>query len=331
MFRRIVVPLDGSDFSLTALPHALALAAGSDTVLDLVSSIDSTATMSAMGYGGPGIMGGEAGVGAPIAIPAATAELLEAERSGREKALRETAERLRGHASATVEWTVLDGEPSDAVAAHVDATDAELVVMSTHGRGTIERAWLGSVADRLVRHLAVPVLLVRPSDEATRDGSGDPAPGSAPAIHRVLVPLDGSPLSEAALDPAIRLARVAGASVRLLRVTGVHLMIGSPYIPHAAQEHQVHFEAARREAWQYLEGVAERLAADGVDVAGIDVRDGAAAATILDAARESADLIAMATHGRGGLRRLFLGSVSDKVLRGASLPVLLVRPGEPEE
>lgn len=320
MFRRIVVPLDGSDFSRTALPYAFALASGPDTVVELVSSVDTLAALA----GGPGLTAGEPGIAAPAAMPAATADLIEAERSGREEVLAAAADGIRTHTSATVEWTLLDGEPSDAVAEHVEERGADIVVMSTHGRGAVERAWLGSVADRLVRRLDVPALLVRPSE-------GEEATDLRPAIRHILVPLDGSSLAEAALAPATRISRLLGASLRLVRVTGPHIMVGSPYIPHAAQEHQEHFERHRREARGYLEQVAERLRGEGVEVADVEVREGATATTILATAREGADLIAMATHGRGGLRRLFLGSVSDKVLRGATLPVLLVRPAEEAE
>lgn len=319
VFRHVVVPLDGSDFSRTAVPYALALASGSDTVVELVSAVDPAWLPSGAGYPGS-LMAGDPAYGSGAEAPVGAPDVIEAARRTGEKELQATAEQVREETGATVRWELLDGEPSEAVAAHVEQAAADLVVMSTHGRGGLERAWLGSVADRLIRRVGVPLLLVRPGEE-------DRGP-QEPSIRRVLVPLDGSELAEAALAPAVRVARQVGASLELLRVVDPAMLTESPYIPATPEDSAEYAERQTSEARSYLMGVAERLRADGVEVAEVSVDDGVPASTILGRAAVGADLIAMATHGRGGLKRWLVGSVSDKVLRGADVPVMLVRPND---
>ncbi|MFO7893622.1 MAG: universal stress protein [Longimicrobiales bacterium] len=331
MFRHIVIPLDGSAFSRTAIPYAHALASNSDAELELVSAVDTAAALLGAGYPGD-LAAGATTSGA--GVPAVAIELVEASREGREEELEATARKVGTATGGTVDWTVIDGEPSETVAARVEESEADLVVMSTHGRGGLDRAWLGSVADRLIRRLTVPLLLVRPEEEEGNGEEADPESHDdgpelslEPArIQRVLVPLDGSELAEAILDPAARLARQTGASLVLLRVMDPRLPTDAPYLPATVEGTEARFQERRTEARDYLDRVAERLRGEGVEVADVEVREGSAAPTILEQAGEGADIVAMATHGRGGLRRWLLGSVSDKVLRGADRPVLIVRP-----
>lgn len=331
MFRHIVIPLDGSAFSRTAIPYAHALASNADVGLELVSAVDTAAALLGAGYPGD-LAAGATTSGA--GVPAVALELVEASREGREKELEALARKLGTATGGTVGWVVLDGEPGEAVAGRVEEGEADLVVMSTHGRGGLDRAWLGSVADRLIRRLTVPLLLVRPEEEEgtgevadlESDEDGPELALESARIRRVLVPLDGSELAEAILDPAARLARQTGASLVLLRAIDPMLPTDAPYLPATVEGTEARFEERHEEARTYLDGVAERLRGEGVDVADAEVREGRAAPTILERAGEGADLVAMATHGRGGLRRWLLGSVSDKVLRGADRPVLIVRP-----
>jgi nucleotide-binding universal stress UspA family protein len=147
------------------------------------------------------------------------------------------------------------------------------------------------------------VLLVHPHE---------PAPGvlPEPLVEEVVVPLDGSALAEQALGPALGLARLLEATCTLLRVVESS---GSPA------------EAAQEEARAYLERVAGRLRGEGLSVRPRVVVAPHAAEAILEQARGGGP-IALATHGRGGLGRVLLGSVADKVIRGASAPVLVYRP-----
>jgi len=144
--------------------------------------------------------------------------------------------------------------------------------------------------------------------------------------HRVLVPLDGSPLGEAVLPFVSRLARPLGLEIALLRV----VPMVTPKIVQAGPQQIIvdQGERLREEAEAYLRGVAARLVADGFRVT-TTVRTGEAAPEIVAGAPEcQADLIGMMTHGRTGLGRLVFGSVAEAVLRHATVPVFVVRATE---
>jgi nucleotide-binding universal stress UspA family protein len=320
MFTRVLVPLDGSDFAEAALPLAAAVSRASAAALELVSAYDPVPPPAATGAEGAAMVvpGDTYGV-----IPVAGAEIGEALREERVTYLRDAARRLREGPGVEAEVALLDGRADRAIQERVKTTGADLVVMATHGRGTLERAWLGSVADSLVRQLHVPILLVRPVEGERPDLT------VAAKARRVVVTVDGSDLAEAVLEPAAQLAAALGAPVVLLRAIGGGGGIESPYLPHAAEARREQLREERREAMEYLEAAARRLESLGAQVTDRRVEEGHAARAILQATDvEGGDVVAMATHGRGGLRRLVLGSVSDKVVRGAVGPVLLVRPDE---
>jgi nucleotide-binding universal stress UspA family protein len=136
------------------------------------------------------------------------------------------------------------------------------------------------------------------------------------SFKRILVPLDGSSLAESAVASARALAGATG-TLLLVRAAEAHARPGAD--PTDAQVEVV------REAEDYLAEVAARLAADGFTRVDTSVWYGPAAPSIVDAARlRKADLIAMCTHGRTGLGRLFMGSVAESVLRGTVTPILLL-------
>jgi nucleotide-binding universal stress UspA family protein len=294
MFRTIVVPLDGSPFAERALPWALRLARRAGATLELVRGhVLYALTQPAAAW-------------APF-DPAAEADSKQEERAY----LDAIARRLAGAAPVSISKTLVDGLESEGILGRVREGRADLVVMATHGRGPLGRFFLGSVADVLVRETSVPVLLVRP-----RDG----APGllSGPAAESVLVPLDGSSLAEQALGPAADLARLAGARCTLLRVMAPR-QPALEEVPYAG-------------ALAYLEAVAGRLREQGLSVQTRVAVAARPARAILNEAREGR-VIALATHGRGGVPRVVLGSVADKVVRTAPGPVLVYRPpvGRPDD
>jgi len=200
--------------------------------------------------------------------------------------------------------------------------------MTTHGRGPVSRFWLGSVADQLLRRSSVPVLLIRP-------GEGPPDFTRGLTSSKILVPLDGSALAEQILEPATQLGDLLGAEYMLLNVISPAFTVGyeaaadpmghvAERMMHEIQETQ---RKLRTEAEAYLERVAGRLRKQGRIVHSRVAESEQPAGAILEAARDlGADLIAVATHGRGGLTRLILGSVADKIVRGAAAPVLVYHP-----
>lgn len=140
---------------------------------------------------------------------------------------------------------------------------------------------------------------------------------------RILVPLDGSPLAEAALAHAQALAHQFGSELVLLRVVVSPYAIVAPDLVLVGQD--ANQDLVHRQTEQYLKEVAGRLAAQGVKVRTLTC-EGPVAEAILDHARaQCADMIVMSTHGRGGVSRWVYGSVADRVLQAAPCPVLLLR------
>lgn len=299
MVDHILVPLDGTDFSEHALPHAVAIARQTGASIHL-------ATVE---------------VPPPMAFP--DVNFLEPLSDAELRYLNDAAERVRAAGVAEVSVEVLTGNAPEALELHREEIGAELTVMSTHGRGPLSRAWLGSVADRFVRHSEAPVLMVRPRDEP-----GVPDLATLPSVDRIVVTLDGSDLSETAVEPATGFARLFGAAITLARIVEYPHETESVYLPHAIDAIQEQLEESREAAHTELERVAAQIADEGIEV-GQDSRvANHAPGGILEVADEvDADLIVMASHGRGGLDRVLLGSVADKVLRGSDRPVLIVRAG----
>jgi nucleotide-binding universal stress UspA family protein len=176
---------------------------------------------------------------------------------------------------------------------------------------------LGSTTDDLVRNTPVPLLIYRPV--------ADKPPPSDFRFHRILVPLDGSDVAEEALGPAAELARIMDASLTFLRVVEPVPLVapdGLVYSPPALDTAFV--DDLTDQAQKYIDHVAARWQGEGLKVETRVVINDLPTAAVLESAAEH-DLIAVATHGRSRMARLFLGSVADKVVRGAACPVLVVR------
>jgi nucleotide-binding universal stress UspA family protein len=212
-----------------------------------------------------------------------------------------------------VSTSVREGRILEQIQKELAEWKADLMVMTTHGRGGVSRLWMGSVADRCVRSSAVPVLLVRPNEKVSL-----PTPSFAPV--RVIVPLDGSAIAESALPHATALAKAFGARLVLLQglahfgaLDGAHLSLNPTRI-----------ERERTESEAYLEERAEAARRAGVEVELMVVTEPGLAEAI--AARAPDEVIVMTTNGKGGLDRAVFGSVADKVVRSATCPVMVVRP-----
>jgi len=222
--------------------------------------------------------------------------------------------RLTKVSQARVQIHHREGLVSETLEEEVSQCGIDLVVMSTHGWGYFSRAILGSVADRLMRHLHVPMLLIHPPE-----GPADLKP--AASLRRILVPLDGSALAEAILEPAQELGSLSQAEFRLLRVLHQphHITHFSGKAPAADQQF---LEQIKAEAARYLDKVAQGLRGQSLTTH-VAVKASPAAAILEEARAADCDLIALATHGLGGLQRLLFGSVADKVIRSAAFPVLV--------
>ena len=295
MYRSLLVPLDGSAFAEHALPFASSIARRAGATLRVVRVHVPVASL----YSGNELV-------ADLTLDAKIRENETAYLDG-------VVKRLAEIVPVPVSRILVDGPVADALREQSLDSAADLVVMTTHGRGPLSRFWLGSVADTLVRHLPMPILLVRPQEEA-------PTLAAEVTLRRILIPLDGSDLAEQILGPATELGSLTQAEFTLLRVV-------EPFMPPPHQLLGPLFDQLARKAQIYVDGVAERLRGQSLRVETRVVINRFAAAAIMEEARVRAtDLIALETHGRGGLGRMLLGSVADKVVRGALTPVLVHRP-----
>ena len=299
MYSTMLVPFDGSPLAARAVPYAVFLvrAVHGDLILFHVAS--------------DRIIGRD--LGSEIETIVEQERLID---RLVQDGIPTTAQVVRGDAGPTLTRAVVD-------------FGVDLVVMSTHGRGGMGRLVHGSVADYLMRHAPVPLLLVTAA--CNRDWAT-----SRPM--RMMIPLDGSALAEAAIEPALELARSFPVEICLLRAAqeriGIDTLGFAQREPASASDR----EAAAR----YLDQAAEQIRRSGQQVS-MAVEAGEAGDVIPEvAARDAIDLVVMATHGQGGLGRLMLegmatvvtagrvplhlGSVAAACLRHLAVPVLLAPP-----
>lgn len=283
MIQTILVPVDRSDLSEHAVPYAVGIARAAGARLELAL------------------------VHRPPEEPQYGSSRLEEKLREHEHAylqgLREMLETGFGVRSSSV---MLEGPVAAALCQHVRTIGADLVVMSTHGRGGLQRVRLGSVADSVLRRSPAPVLLVRPP-EARADAF------QARSFHHILLPLDGSPLSDQALPLTASLASLTGARLTLLTVIEAE---GG-----AAQARRV---PGWLEAKAHLNGLLAlpRLSSVRVETRVVG-HPHPSQGIVQEAEAAGVDLISMATRGRGGLSRMLLGSVAESVLHSTTIPVLL--------
>lgn len=306
MNRPIVVPLDGSTFAEHSIPHAVLLARRCGCPVDLVMVVT------------------------PTIAPRFAEHMTEAEVARHEEAkraaeayLREVASKITAEAGLSVTVHVLMGPIAEALDGHIREREGRLAVLTSHGRGTLGRAWLGSVTDGLVRRTPAPILVIRPAD-----GKEAPAYGGQEPYGKVVVPLDGSPAARAILGPVVDLVGTEDTSYLLVRILVAPRPVPSTYLPHVAEENR-RLAEARKEAEELLAARKGELEARGARVSTRIVEHHSAAQAILELVEEEqAGLIAMTTEGRGGIARLLVGSVADKVIRGSEVPVMVTRREE---
>jgi nucleotide-binding universal stress UspA family protein len=305
MHGTILVPLDGSPPSEAVLPYAAALARATGCSLELLSIVE------------PRQRG----------LTSRSERIAEERERAAEQSFRtylaETSAALVGR-GIEARGAVVHGQPVDLILDAANREQVAMVALTTHGRAGVDRgdrASLGGVADKIMRlcpkaTLMVPVPYIR---------AGAPPPLREAPLGRLVVPLDGSPLAEEALPLAVELGAAAGARLTLIRVEPWVTEGSAPYgaVPEFTQLEDEAAEAAEA----YLDQVARRLGAEPpVDI--VVLRGGPAESLASFSFHERIDLLVMTTNGRGGLRRLVLGSVADRLVR-SGLPTLLARPDGP--
>ena len=203
--------------------------------------------------------------------------------------------RRREEVGIAVRATTLAGPAQEASQDHVVVREVDLIVMATHGRGPMSRFWLGSTTDALVRHSTVPILLLRPEEEATPSSTEPFAP------RKIVLPLDGSDESEAMLTHALALGGDADVEYELVRVFPYPEDFASAYLPHTVQINAHLLQEGRAAAQEYVETQAAALEERGMRATAHTLVASSPAAGILPLAKPmAADLVAPPPPGRGG-------------------------------
>lgn len=298
---QILVPLDGSFLAKQALPYARALA-GVDGRITLLQVIRASEPL-------------RDAAGVEIVPEDIVSEWLLKEAH---QYLNEAAGELRQTllAGVDIDTLVVSGDPASAILQTAGERHADLIVMTSHARGAVGRAAYGSVADRVARTATIPVVITRPND----DGEVK----EQPAIRRILVPLDLSPLSRGAIPTAQRMALHLGASVHLVHVID---NFSSYMAINGVPVSQALIDEWYADAKQELEKMRGELQAAGVETTAA-IYQGSTYANICEIAKPD-DLIVMTSHGRSGFSRWLIGSIAEKLVRLAPVPVCLVPARHP--
>lgn len=286
MIETILVPLDGSELAEQVLPYAKMLASKTEAELVLLSAVVPVQTW----------------------LGASSTRARWKEEAAKATSYLESV-RQQISAAGKVRTKVMWGTAADCIRDTADTEGADLIAMTTHGRSGLPRLVMGSVAGEVLHTARQPVLLVR---------AGQGQPPSEVNIKRILVPVDGSPLSASVLPFIESLAQRLDADLILERVVTPPVVrrglpVGLDLIEDAA-------------AGVYLDKLGETIKRRGIKVQE-EVSVGYPAQAILDAAdRYSADLVAMSSHSRSAVGRWLMGSTADAVVRQAHRPCLVVRP-----
>ncbi|MFW5978279.1 MAG: universal stress protein, partial [Halohasta sp.] len=224
------------------------------------------------------------------------------------RAVEEVVELARPHLDGEIATTVQWGRPFRLITEYAASHDIDLIVMGTHGRSGLRRLVLGSVAEKVLRTTSVPLLLVPP---------GAAVDGVDVGYQEILLPTDGSQGAEAAVDWGLTLADTYDGTVHTIysvdtsRFAGEGGMIGM-------------YDALERTGEAALDTIRQQTREAGIDVTAT-LATGPAARVIRSYSEDhDVDLIVMGTHGRSGVERYLIGSVTESVVRHAEVPVCCI-------
>ena len=305
MFEKILVPLDGSELAEGILPFASQLAKGLDIPMVLLAVIDHDAlTQSLEAF--------------PEGERPSPSQVSQAAETAAQKRLQEVAAGLADD-DVRASSVVVNGKPAEQIVRVADQEGCDLIAMSTHARPALARAILGSVTDKVIHSSHLPTLTITPERAERYRKRGV-------TMSNIMVALDGSPRAETALPYAEDLARKLSLEVVLVRAAQL-ASVRAPFSAALLATESIDVDTMlEAQVVDYLKNIAERLRAKGLKVRWTLLR-GAPAWAIDELAQETPqDIIALATHGRTGLSRWKLGSVSEAVIRYSGDPVLVIPP-----
>jgi nucleotide-binding universal stress UspA family protein len=295
MYTRMLIPLDGSKVAEQVLPYARRLAKALKIPVELLEVVDLEALRL-------------------LANPERgryTDALLSEKKETSKSYLEAVAQSFQG---TQVTCLVEKGIPEDVVIKRAASDKDTLIVMATHGRSGIQRWVLGSVADKILHGSTNHLLLIRANDQAK-------AGGEAP-LRKVIVPLDGSPLAETVLPYVFDIAKKMRLEVVFVRAYALPTSATDEYETYSDEL----ISQIEAEAQDYLAEKVRESKAKGLENVSSVVNIGSGAEEIITLARNTPDnFVTMCTHGRSGIKRWVLGSVTDRVVRHSGDPVLIIR------
>jgi nucleotide-binding universal stress UspA family protein len=285
----MLVPLDGSNTAEKVLPYARYLVGKFKIPVQLLSVVDIGEVVTHMASGKARFL----------------ETLIEDAVRSSENYLRVVAKTFSG---AEVTCTVEKGRAKEVIIEKGKTDTGMLITMATHGRSGLNRFLLGSIAEKVLRGTANPLLLVRAKPGAKSKGEA--------TLKSIIVPLDGSELAESVLPMVAAVAKKLELEVALFRAYS--FLAGLNYSQLIA--------SVRDEANEYLQDKTAEVKKLGVNQVKYASKQGIASDEIIALAREMPDnLIAMCSHGRTGIERWVVGSVTETVVRHSDGPVLVVR------
>ena len=298
MFTKLLIPLDGSKTAERALPYARYLAEEKNVLIELLAVVD-VANMATH-------------------MTAERALHLDTMVEDAVRASEKYLEAIAGTLSAAkIKTRVESGRPEEVIIEKAAAEQNTLIAMATHGRSGMNRWLLGSVAEKVLRGATDPVLLIR-AREVTRTED-------EPTLKSLIVPLDGSDLAERVLPTAIELAKPRDLEIVLIRTYNIPTTAYAGVEGYALPIDDL-LKGMRDEACAYLENKVADVKKLGVARVSFAAKEGLPADEIISFAKNlPGGLIAMSTHGRSGVRRWVLGSVTETVVRHSENPVLVIR------
>jgi len=286
MFEKIIVPLDGSNEAEIVLPYVVVIGAAFGEEVTLVTAAE-----------------------------AGTPDKSNLFQSYLKRVTEDLKKALKGRPGLVVSAEVLVGKPADEILKLAAQKKADLIIMAGHGASGGNPKLLGNIATKILSASNRPVLLVRTKEP--RNAKPDDL------IKHILVPLDGSSMSEGSLKTVEPMAAAIGAEIVLFQaiepvryVPGFETMVPNVVLPSD--------DEIKRSAAKYLNGVEKPLKQHGVKASSIVIADAPAEAIIDYADSGNIDLIAMTSHGFSGIKRWVFGSTTEKVLQAAVKPVLLI-------
>ncbi len=296
MYSRMLIPLDGSELAEQVLPYARSLASALTIPVEFLEVVDPEALKL-------------------LANPE-QGRYLDTLLADQRASSRNYLETIAGSFHGTqVKCSVEIGKAEELIIDKAAADKNTLIVMTTHGRSGIQRWLLGSVADKVLHGSTNHMFLVRATDQGQTEGEV--------ALTKVIVPLDGSPLAEKVLPHVVDVAKKMGTGVVFFRAYALPPAVSADEYGTYSEELFSQLEA---EAKDYLAEKVTEVEQKGVENVSSVVDIGYGAEEIIRLARNTSNnFIAMCTHGRSGVTRWVLGSVTERVVRHSGDPVLIIR------